>query len=356
LEPEGKSGVKMRVRTEDLARCSKSILTTVEVPDEDADIIVDSILYAHIRGKHTHGIGRMPIYVRKINEGLMNPKTPMTVIADNPATAVYDAENGFGQVAAIRAMDSAIEKAKMYGIGAVGVRNSNNFGTAGFIGEYAVEKGLIGIVLANSGPAIAPTGGNKAILGTNPICVAFPSDGTNPPIIFDMACSNAARGKIRLAAKNGEKIPLGWAVDENGKETDDPNEALKGTMMPIGGYKGFGLALCVDILAGMMTGSAFGGAVKNLNHPTEISRYGHMIVAINPAAFLPEEEYKEKLTQAINNIKACGDEGEILLPGEKSYRSAQSNMETVEIGDKLVSEFNELIQSVKAGEQLKERK
>lgn len=355
MESERKFSVKMQIRTEDLKRCSKSVLTTVGVPAEDADIIVDSILYAHTRGKHTHGIGRMPIYVRKINEGLMNPQMPMTVIKERPATAVYDAENGFGQVAAIRAMDSAIERAKVYGIGAVGVRNSNNFGTAGFIGEHAVGQGMIGIVLANSGPAIAPTGGNKAILGTNPICVAFPGIEANPPIIFDMACSNAARGKIRLAAKNGEKIPLGWAVDENGKETDDPNEALKGTMMPIGGYKGFGLALCVDILAGMMTGSAFGGAVKNLNHPTEISRYGHMIVAIDPVTFLPEEEYKEKLTQAINNIKACGGGGEILLPGEKSYRMAQSNKETVEISDKLVSEFNELIRSVKAGEQLMER-
>ena len=346
----------MNVEVKDLKDCSAAVLEAVGVPCDDAGIVADSIVYAHTRGKHTHGIGRMPIYIRKIKEGLMNSKTPMTVIHESGAVAVYDAENGFGQVAAIRAMDLVIEKANAYGVGIVGVRNSNNFGTAGFIGEHAVEKGVIGIVLANSGPAIAPTGGTKAILGTNPICVAFPSDGVNAPIIFDMACSNAARGKIRLAAKKGEKIPFGWAVDENGNATDNPNEALKGTMIPIGGYKGFGLALCVDLLAGMMTGSAYGGNVKNLNHPTEISRYGHMIIAIDPTHFLSDEEYKKKLNETITNIRACGEEGAINMPGENSYRMAQSRQMAVEISDKLVTEFNEIIQSVHAGKKLAERK
>ena len=232
----------MVVKVEDLWSRSVAILCSVGVPEGDAGMVADSIVYAHTRGKHTHGIGRMPIYIRKIREGLLNPLTPMTLVRDNPALAVYDAENGFGQVAALRAMDTAISRAKLYGIGAAGVRNSNNFGTAGFIGEHAAFQGMIGFVIANSGPAIAPTGGRKAVLGTNPICAAFPGNDTIPPVIFDMACSNAARGKIRLAAKNGEKIPFGWAVDENGRETNDPNEALKGTMMPIGGYKGFGLA------------------------------------------------------------------------------------------------------------------
>lgn len=346
----------MRVGIEDLRSCSKSVLSAVGVPDGDADIIVDSIVYAHTRGKHTHGIGRMPIYVRKIGEGLMNPLTPMKLIRETPATAVYDAENGFGQVSAVRAMDIAVEKAKICGIGAVGVRNSNNFGTAGFIGEHAVRRGMIGVVISNSGPAIAPTGGKKAILGTNPICLAFPGDGNDPPIIFDMACSNAARGKIRLAAKTGEKIPAGWATDENGKETDDPNEALKGAMMPIGGYKGFGLALCVDIIAGLLTGSAFGGNAKNLNHPTEISGYGHMVAALDPNAFISPEEYRSKLAETVANIKACGEEGAVFMPGERSATLARSNTEAVEISDGLVSEFNELIRSINAGEQLKERK
>ena len=159
----------MLVKIKDLKQCSKEVLEAVGVPINDAEIIVNSIIYAHTRGKHTHGIGRMPIYIRKIKENLLNPLTPMHLIIENKAIAVYDAENGFGQVAAIHAMNSAIEKAFLYGVGIVGVRNSNNFGAAGFIGEQASNRDMIGIVLANSGPALAPPGGKKAILGTNQI-------------------------------------------------------------------------------------------------------------------------------------------------------------------------------------------
>lgn len=312
-----------KISVSNLHSCSASILIKCGVPAEDAKIIADSIVYAHARGKHTHGIGRMPIYIRKIKENLMNPLTPMTVIKETPVISVLDAQNGFGQVAAIRAMDLCIEKARTYGVGLVGVKDSNNFGTAGFIGDYAAQAGMIGIIAANSGPAIAPTGGGKAIFGTNPICISYPAVGDTPPIVFDMACSSAARGKIRLAAKNGEKIPFGWAVDAQGNPTDDPNEALKGTMVPIGDYKGYGIALCVDILAGMMTGSGFAGNVKNLNHPTEISRYGHMIMALNPDFFISKEEYCENMTLLIENVKKCGKEGAIYLPGERSCLTAR---------------------------------
>jgi len=330
-----------------------AILLKYGVPEEDASIIADSIVYAHTRGKHTHGIGRMPIYIRKIREKLINPETPILFLKDSPVISVIDAQNGFGQVAAIRAMELCINKAKQFGVGIVGVKDSNNFGTAGFIGEYAANNKMIGIIMSNSGPAIAPTGGGKAIFGTNPICVSFPSDGTCPPIIFDMACSSAARGKIRMAAKNGEKIPFGWAVDTEGNNTDDPNEALKGTMIPIGGYKGYGISMCIDILAGMLTGSAFGGEVKNLNHPTEISRYGHMIMAINPEFFITKEEYFKELNTLINNVKKCGKESAIFLPGEKSYYIAASNKEYVDIEQNLIDDMNNLANSVGTAEQLK---
>ena len=346
----------MRVLLDDIGMGSSAALRAMGVPEDDAGIVVDSILYAHSHNKHTHGIGRLSIYARKIDEGLMNPMTPLTILASTGAVKLLDAENGFGQVAGIRGMDAAIEMAHSFGIGLVGIRNSNNFGTAGFIGNHAAIQDMIGIVLANSGPAIAPTGGGTAILGTNPICVAFPSDGRNPPIILDMACSNVARGKIRLAAKNGEAIPLGWAVDENGKETEDPEAALRGSMMPLGGYKGFGLALCIDLLAGMLTGSAFGGQARNLNHPTEISRYGHLIIAIDPTAFLSPECYREWLAQAIQSVKACGPEGAVVMPGERSWRYAQSNGSTIDLSEQLVAEFNQLACSLNTGMKLLERK
>lgn len=320
-----------------------SILRAVGVPSKDAVLVAESIVYAHTRGKHTHGIGRLSIYVRKIKEGLMNSETHMTKICDMGAVSVFDAGNGFGQVAAIMAMDIAMTKAKSYGVGVVGVRNSNNFGTAGFIGEYSTANKMIGIVLANSAPAIAPMGGYKAILGTNPICIAFPSENREPPIVFDMACSSVARGKIRLAAKNGERIPYGWAVDSSGNDTDDPNEALHGAMLPIGSYKGFGLALCVDILAGLLTGSGFGGNVKNLNHPSDISRNGHFIIAIDPNCFLPYHEFTNGLSQIRANIHDCGKDGNVFLPGERSYRESELTHEYVNVSDSLVSDVNALI-------------
>ena len=157
-----------------------------------------------------------------------------------------------------------------------------------------------------------------------------------------MACSNAARGKVRLAAKNGEKIPHGWAVDENGNDTTDPNEALKGSMIAMGGYKGYGLAICVDLLAGMLTGSGFAGEVKNLNHPTEISRYGHFIIALNLQSFLSEYEYKTKLNYFIRKLRSCGEEGKVLYPGEKSFLQAKKNEMVIEIKDNMIIDLNEL--------------
>lgn len=330
----------------ELKKTCMNILEKYGVPREDAEIIANSIEYAHARGKHTHGIGRIPIYVKKIRKGLMNPSTPFTVIKELNAVVLLDAKNGFGQVAAMKGADIAAKTAKEVGVGVVGIRNSNNFGTAGFIGEHLAAQGMICLMFTNSGPAIAPTGGNKAFLGTNPICFAFPSDGENYPIIFDMACSNAARGKVRLAAKKGELIPIGWAVDAAGNETTDPNEALKGSMVALGGYKGYGLALCVDLLAGMLTGSGFGGDVKNLNHPTEISRYGHLIFAINPEAFLTIDEYRAKLRYFIEKLRACGEEGKILYPGEKSGAMAAAADEMLEINDALLQELYALAEEV----------
>lgn len=331
-----------KVKIENLRETCIEILKYYGVSKDDAEIVAESIEYAHTRGKHTHGIGRMPIYIRKLKNNLMNPQTPMNIAKEMEAVVICDAQNGFGQVAAIKGADIAMKKARKFGVGIVGIKNSNNFGTAGFIGEHIVNEGMIGVIFTNSAPAIAPTGGIRSFLGTNPICFAFPSDGENPPIIFDMACSNAARGKVRLAAKNGEKIPHGWAVDENGNDTTDPNEALKGSMIAMGGYKGYGLAICVDLLAGMLTGSGFAGEVKNLNHPTEISRYGHFIIALNLQSFLSEYEYKTKLNYFIRKLRSCGEEGKVLYPGEKSFLQAKKNEMVIEIKDNMIIDLNEL--------------
>ena len=332
----------VQVKSKKIFNISNEILLKCGLPAEDAAIVSDTILDAHKKGKHTHGLGRLQIYSRKIDEGWMAPVTDLKQIKNNAAVAVYDAQNGFGQVAANKGMDICTEKAKEYGIGAVAIKNSNSFGIAGYYGEIAVKKGLIGIVMGNASPAIVTPGGKKSIMGTNPISYAFPGTKNHPPVIYDIACSVVARSKIRQAVKNGESIPKDWAVDAEGNPTDDPVKAIDGMLNAIGGYKGFGLALTVDILAGLLSGSAFGGEVKALNAPKGFSRYGFFLMAIDPKVFLEEEEYTEKMDQLIDNVKSCGEPGEVYLPGERSYLMTLRNSADVGLNEKIINEVNEL--------------
>ncbi|MCI6465355.1 MAG: Ldh family oxidoreductase [Faecalicatena sp.] len=317
-------------------------LTTVGVPKEQAEIIADTIVYAHTHGKETHGITRLPIYIKKIKRGLMTPNTILKKTQNTEVIATIDAGDGFGQVAAYDGMSLCMKMAEKYGIGACGIRNSNNFGVAGYFTEMAVKEEMIGFIASASAPAIAPTGGNIPIFGTNPISIGFPTKGTEAPIIFDMATSEVARGKIRLAEKNGEKIPFGWALNQEGNPTNDPHEALLGTMIPIGGYKGYGIAMTIDILAGLLTGNLFAGNIKNLNHSTELSKHGHILMAIDIKKLMDYREYLCKIDHLICEIRKCGPVGAINIPGERSAKAAEQNKEFIQIGDKAVTEITKL--------------
>lgn len=332
----------MRVYIENIKIVAENILKKIGVPVEQAKIIVDTIEYAHLTNKGTHGIGRLPIYVRKIKEGLMSAETIMDLINETSVISHYNANNGFGQVAAYIGMNTAIKKAKENGIAAVGIRCSNNFGTAGYFVEMVAKENMIGFVFSNSSPAIAPTGGNKPIFGTNPIAIGFPGGNHKPPVILDMATSNAARGKIRLAATNGQKIPADWALDANGNSTTDPNEALKGTMNPIGGYKGYGLSLIVDVIAGLLTGAAFGGDVKPLNHKGGISNYGHLMIVLDIEKFQRTSSFLGKMDYLTQKVKACGEGGQIFMPGEKGQIFKTNIDRVVNIPDKQVEVINTL--------------
>lgn len=329
-----------------------AVLKKCGVPDDHITIITESIIYAHLRGKGTHGFTRLPIYVNKIKSGLMSPTTSLNVINDSPVITVLDADNGFGQVAAYKGMELCVNKAKKLGIGVVGIRNSNNFGTAGFIAELAIKNKMIGVVLANSAPAIAPWGGQKPLLGTNPIGLAFPRATNQSPVSLDMATSFAARGKIRLAAKNKEKIPFGWALDANGQPTNDPLEALKGSMIPIGEHKGYGLSLAVDVLAGLLTGAAFGGDVKPLNQVEGYSNYGHLIVAMNVSFFSDYDDYIQKMNTLEKRVKMTGKEGTVFLPGEKSWQQMQQTKKSIVVGEKIIAELQKLSEELGIAEKL----
>lgn len=332
----------MEVSVSSIRDISQAILRASGVPDSHAAVIADTIVYAHIRGKHTHGLGRVSIYLRKIRDGLMTADTPLEVLRDDGAVYHVDAHHGFGQVAAADAMEHAIEKARAFGIGFALVKDSNNFGTAGYFTKLAADNHMAGLVFANSAPAIAPTGGHKSLFGTNPLSMAFPTAQPDCPFIFDMATSVAARGKIRLAAKNGTPIPEGWALDAQGQPTTDAEAALEGSMVPIGGYKGVGLSMMIDVLAGMLSGAAFAGDVKGLNHKTELSRYGHAMIAIDITKFMDWETYLERVSYFTGRVHEYGGE----LPGEHSYQTAVKNTRQVDIPDKQAKEINEIAESL----------
>lgn len=330
------------IRIDQLKQITLDVLQCVGVSLLDAQIVSDTIVFAHQTGKGTHGITRLPIYIKKINNGSLDPATKITIIKDKPVVKIWDANNGFGQVVAHRAMNTAIEMAKQFGVGIVGVRNSNNFGTIAYFLDLAARRGMISVIMSNSAPAIAPWGGSKALFGTNPIGFGFPNYSEQAPIILDMATSFVARGKIRLAAKNGEKIPFGWALDSNGNPTDDPEEALNGSLLPIGEHKGAGLAMVVDIFAGLIPGSAFAGEVLNLNTNGAYSRNGHFIMAINPDFFLDKEEYQERIDFLIEKMKG-EDSGKVSFPGEGAHQRTLENSNIVSIGAKPIREINELL-------------
>ena len=302
---------------------AKDLLHAMGVRPSDAEILWDSMAYADLRGKTTHGVARLPLYWKNIQAGTIDPQAQPVIVSDKGALAVLDACNGFGQIAAARAVKLAVQKAKTFGISAVGVRNSNNFGAAGYYGLLAAEQGVASLVMANASPALVAPGASAPVLGTNPLCFAAPgvsaADGANggadcPSIIFDMASTVAARSKIRLALKNQEAIPQDWAVDAAGNPTSNPKEALAGALLPVGGAKGYGLALMVDYFAGLLTGSAFAGQVKPLGNTGAPSRNGHFFIAVDVAAFYGEDEYQERYNELVEALKASGEA--VRLPGE----------------------------------------
>lgn len=332
----------MKIAVSELYEICTKILVKNGVPNEHSQIIADSIVYAHRSGKSTHGATRLGIYVSKIKNGFLNPDTPVNVVSDKGAITIYDACHGFGQVAAYQAIISSIKKSTSTGIGLTAVRHSNNFGTAAFFAKMAIEAGKIALIFTNSAPAIAPWGASKPIFGTNPIAAGFPTPDGSPPIILDMAVSNVARGKIRLAAKQGEKIPFGWALDPDGKPTDDPNLAILGSMIPIGEYKGSGLSMVVDLLAGLLTGAGYAGGVKPLNTKDDYSNNGHLFIIIDPKFFFNDESYNERMKSFIKNIKDNTNGDDVYMPGEQSFKNEEENIEFVEISEKVLLEIKAL--------------
>jgi LDH2 family malate/lactate/ureidoglycolate dehydrogenase len=256
-----------------------------------------------------------------------------------------DAQHGFGQVAGARAMQEAVARARQHGTAFVGVRNAGHIGVAAYYAMMALPHKMIGTVSANAAPSMAAWGGTAPLLGTNPICVAIPT-GAEVDIVLDMASSVAARGKIRLAASKGGRIPLGWALDERGLPTEDPAAAMKGTLLPIGGPKGYGLALVVDILSGVLTGSDFGPHIPSIHDSDSKVSAGFAVQALDIAALADPKDFERDIQSLIAEIRASPRAPQcerIYLPGEIEWLKKQERLQQgIPVPESLLRELGKL--------------
>lgn len=305
----------------DYIRNGMSILNKVGVVTEHAEIVMLNLLDSDQKGIHTHGFYRLQTYIDQINKNNINPQPDIKTIKDNSNVKLMDGDDGLGYVVSYCAMQEAITISKERGIGVVGVRRSNHFGAAAYYSEMAAKENQIGIVMTNASPAIAPTGSLKALLGNNPWSISVPTH-FNYPITLDIANSVIARGKIRLKALNGESIPLGWALDENGQPTTNAADALKGVILPIGDYKGYGITLLIDILTGVLTGAKFGDQVPKVDEDGKRNN-GHLFISLNIESFLEINDFKTRVDTLVNMVKSAPkvhEDMDILLPGEKEWK------------------------------------
>ncbi len=327
---------ELRFKKEDLMDFVVQYMSKLGVPEQDAKIVGDVLISADLRGVESHGLLRLGSYYgSRISKNFINPTTPYKILSETITTALIDGGNGCGQVVSYKAMQMAIEKAKKSGMAAITVNNSNHFGIAGYYSMMALKEGMIGFCMTNSQPLVAPTYGKTAMVGTNPISVAAPSH-TQYPYVLDMATSAVAYGKIQLYDKKNEKIPLGWGIDEDGHVTDDPTKIKPGghgALLPLGGmditagYKGYGLAILVDILCSILSGGNFltqvGSPAKA--EPTGVS---HFFMAINIDAFRPVMDFKLQMDDMISVLKnsplAAGRD-EILIAGQKEFQYEEYN-------------------------------
>jgi LDH2 family malate/lactate/ureidoglycolate dehydrogenase len=320
----------VEVLQEFAARC----FVAVGMEQADAALVADTLVAAELRGVTSHGLVRLPVYLGNLKDGLVDATARPTLGADGPAVALVDGKRAMGQVASKFGMDLAIARARDNGIAAVTVRNSNHFGAGAYWAMLALPERMIGIAMTNGAVAMAPTGGVTPLLGNNPIAVASPA-GEELPIVLDMAQTMVARGWIKLAAMRGQQLPDGWAQDARGKPTNDPAAALDGSLLPIGGYKGYGLAVIVELLTAALSGAAMGPALENMGftagaleetrqpvHEAGGSGTGHFFAAIDIGRFLPFDVYTGRVDALVRTMKAselADGVDTILLPGEREF-------------------------------------
>ncbi|MCW2740778.1 MAG: Malate/lactate dehydrogenase [Blastococcus sp.] len=317
-----------RIAPDSLRAFGTQVLTTLDVPEDDARLVADSLVQADLWGHQSHGVLRLPWYVARLRSGVMTARTEPVVLSDTGALMMLDGRSGIGQVLAERARQLAVERARAHGVGVVGVRDSNHFGTAMYFTRRAAADGCVGILTTNASPAMAPWGGREKVLGTNPWSIAAPGpDGRI--VAVDIANTAVARGKIYLAKNRGEPVPEGWALTADGAPTTDAAEGVLGVILPMAGHKGYAISFLMDVLSGALTGSAVGTGVHGPYEAAERSGCGHLFLALDPEAFGDRTGYEARVRQLIDEVKgvplAQGFD-EVFYPGEVEDRAEAASL------------------------------
>ncbi len=322
-------------------------LLSLRFPEKDALTIAQLMTQAEFQGSDGHGIIRLPAYTKRILSGGINLNPNIKIIKEKVATALIDGDNAMGHLVMLKATELAIEKAKNTGIAWVGSQFSNHAGPASLYAKMALEHDMIGLYFAvGNANHLPPWGGLDMLLSTNPIAAAIPAL-EEAPIVLDMATTVAAYGKVKAKAQKGEMMPEGWMIDKEGKPLLDPTRSDEGFLLPIGGYKGYGLSLVVGILAGSLNGAAMGRQVIDFNkdHKTTTNT-GQAIAIIDPNAFGEIDDFKRSIDQLIRDIKnsqRMPNVDKIWLPGEQSHeKKAHFMTHGVELSAALIEQLNQL--------------
>jgi L-2-hydroxycarboxylate dehydrogenase (NAD+) len=312
-----------RVTTKAQSEFIASAFSAVGMPAEDARRVADLMTEADLQGSDGHGMIRLPPYIKRIKAGGINLRPDIRIAEERAATALLDGDNAMGHLVMSRAAEIAAQKARVAGIGWVGARFSNHAGPASLYARMALPHDMIGLYFAVGNANHLPAwGGLEMLLSTNPIAVAVPTLN-EPPVVLDMATTVAAYGKVKAKAQRGEMMPEGWMIDRLGKPLLDPKRAEEGFLLPIGGYKGYGLSLIVGLLAGTLNGAAMGRDVIDFNHDAEsVTNTGQAVAMIDIAAFGDAKEFKARVDTLVRDLRdseRMPDVERIWLPGEQSH-------------------------------------
>lgn len=351
LEPDTDS---VSVHVDRLRRFVTDCGKYARLSDLDLQRFVDGLIEADLRGVDSHGSVRVQPYVRSLVLGTVNPHPNVRYLRSVGATALLDGDNGLGVITGQIAMESAIELASKFGVGVVSVRRSSHCGMLAFHVLRAVERDMIGYFTSNAPPMMAAFGGGTAKLSNSPFAYAFPS-GRTRPIVVDMACSQVARGKIRLAAQSHQQIPSNWAVDRSGRPTSDPHEALLGSLLPMAGYKGYGIAVANEVLSAVLSGASLSCHVSTASLAENSSHMdtwnsGHLAVALSVDAFAEITAFKAEVDQLVYELKSSTSSNSppVLVPGEPEWNARDERLSsgipiskaTLDRLDSVASEFN----------------